>query len=134
MEFIAILFIIITVFNVINTAIQKARQSGPAQPARVVRKTRPQGLGENRDRPRRGGAKRLQAPAEPEWSGEGETLMWRGEDIKAAPPLQQVDGESDTRAAAVSGSLARILRDPDNLVAAFIFHEIMDRPLSLRRR
>jgi len=75
----------------------------------------------------------MPTPAEPEWAGEGKSLMWHGENTVTAPPLQQAAGESNARAA-VSASLEKILQDQDSLVAAFIFHEIIDRPLSLRRR
>jgi hypothetical protein len=133
MEFFMILFVMIIIFNVINTVIQKAKES-QAPPVRVVRVS-PPGLS---DTPppviRRVREEPPQLPAEPEWAGEGKTLEWQGYEPVTLAAAQQHGSEGEAISAAVAANLVKVLHNKDDLVAAFIFHEILERPRGMQRR
>ncbi len=132
MEFLMILFVLIIVFNVINTAIQKAKGN---QPERVVRVS-PPGLSDiPPERIRRVREERPQPPEVPERAGEGKTLGRHGYDSVAVAAEAQRHGEEDEASnTAVTTNLTKLLSSKDDLVAAFIFHEILERPRSMQRR
>lgn len=133
MEFFMILFVVIIVFNVINTVIQKAKGSQP-EPVRVVRVS-PPGLSDTPPpRIRRVREEPPEPPAEPERAGEGKTLEWHGYDSVAIADAQQYKAEDEASNAAVTANLTKMLSSKDDLVAAFIFHEILERPRSMKRR
>lgn len=118
MEFAVILFIVVILFNVINSLVKqdKARQGSP--PGR----TGFSGHG----------------TVEPPWAGEGKSLEWVEEPADGggeAVPLQHVAEKAPAaEKAAVATSLMDMLRKKDQLVAGFIFHEILAPPRGLRRR
>lgn len=130
-----ILFVVLIVFNVINGMIQKAREAAqPPPPLRVVRKGPPNLAGAPQERSRRDREERPQLPGEPAWAGEGKTLERHGYDSdKISAPLQ-LQAEEAACAAAVTNRLEKVLNHKDDLVAAFIFHEILLRPRSMQRR
>lgn len=134
MENIWVLFLVIAVFNVISTMIKKAKESQQAPPVRVVRVS-PPGLGDTPPPVRmRISEERPKPPKEPEWTGEGKTLEWHEFDAVEVAEAVQHGGEDEAANTAVTANLTKMLSSKDDLVAAFIFHEIMERPRSMQRR
>jgi hypothetical protein len=134
MEFFVILVIVMVAFNAINTVIQKARQAQQAPPVRVVRVSPPELSDKPPERLRRIREERPKPSEEPEWAGEGKTLEWHGYDPVAIAEAQQHGEEDEASNTAVTANLTKILHNKDDLVAAFIFHEILEKPRAMQRR
>jgi len=132
-DFFAILVLISIVFNAINKMLQKGKGNRQPPPARVVRKTAEELAGELKEQLRYVRKKQpdfltLPGPAEKEQSPERYSHSSAG---RLQPELIEVGAAPK---AAIGSELERMLVNPDSLVAAYIFHEILERPRALQGR
>ena len=118
-DFFAILVLITVIINAVSAIRKKAKDYQQAPPVRVVRRAAaPQG-GEIREQ-RMTGEQWPQPLPQPERHGyEGGLQRRTAEDLAHTP---------------IAADIVRMLSKKDGLVAAFVLHEILDRPRALRRR
>ncbi len=140
MEAFIIFLVIAALFNFVNNMVRRAKEQQGEQfrpagharpsasvnrltlfaeeghPARIIPEVKP------RSEKRASFAKEIIAVKEPETSAVPGKLH---------PPVQAV---SKKHSGNVSGALHEMLTKQDKLVAAFIFHEILERPRSMKQR
>lgn len=134
MEFFLILFIVMIVLNAINAAMQKAKGDQQAPPARPVRQIPPELEEISTGRLRFQRVERRGPDYHFMEVEEGKSSAHRGDDSVKRMVLQQDETQPPVQATFVSSKLEKMFGNREDLVAAFIFHEVIGRPRSMRRR
>ncbi len=138
MELFIIAAVLIILFNLFNAIGKQANKKQPPVPGRE----KPASIGQailmerhQRERPER---RFRYAEPEPQRETSGEALRQEPATKRAAgaviATLKQAEAKTSVRPSGAAHGLTNMLQNQDQLVAAFMFHEIMSPPLSKRKQ